>query len=214
MMPAWIWEKQIAHFSGDYHVVAMDLRSQGESSKTSDGGYPAAHARDINAVIERLQLAPVVIVGWSMGVTLIASYIEQFGTGSLAGIVFVDGLAGFDLTPEYYESRIGFLKGLQVNRSQRTGDFVRSMYRKQQSEEYLQKVTKAALGTPTDSAVAMGLAAFTTDNRPLMAKIDKPTLIAAATKSLLSQFQAGHALFVDAPDKFNRVLQEFLSGLR
>jgi non-heme chloroperoxidase len=177
-----------------------------------------------------LQLAPVVIVGWSMGVTLIASYIEQFGTGSLAGIVFVDGLAGFDLTPEYYESRIGFLKGLQVNRSQRTGDFVRSMYRKQQSEEYLQKVTKAALATPTDSAVAMGLAAFTTDNRPLMAKIDKPTLIAAATKSLLSQFQdtqksisgakleffddAGHALFVDAPDKFNRVLQEFLSGLR
>jgi len=31
------------------------------------------------------------------------------------------------------------------------------MYRKQQSEEYLQKVTKAALATPTDSAVAMGL---------------------------------------------------------
>jgi hypothetical protein len=48
------------------------------------------------------------------------------------------------------------------------------MYRKQQPEEYLQKVTKAALATPTDSAVAMGLAAFTTDNRPLMAKIDKP----------------------------------------
>jgi hypothetical protein len=39
-MPAWIWENQIAHFSVDHRVVAMDLRSQGKSSKT--GGYSGA----------------------------------------------------------------------------------------------------------------------------------------------------------------------------
>src|SRR5262249_16991833 len=27
-MPAWIWEKQIEHFTANYRVVAMDLRSQ------------------------------------------------------------------------------------------------------------------------------------------------------------------------------------------
>jgi non-heme chloroperoxidase len=229
-MPAWIWENQIAHFSASYRVVAMDLRSQGESSKTGEGDYPASHGRDIKAVIDQLHLAPVVLVGWSMGVSLIASYVDQFGTSALAGIVLVDGVPALDLTPEYMKSSIEFLKGLQTNRSQLTDGFVRSMYRKPQSEEYLQKLIKASLATPTESAMAMGLAGFTTDNRPALAKIHKPTLIAAATKALLSQFQemqksiagakldlfddAGHALFVDDADKFNILLDKFLTSLK
>jgi microsomal epoxide hydrolase len=189
-MPAWIWEKQIARFSGDYRVVAMDLRSQGESSKTGEGDYPASHGRDIKAVIDQLHLAPVVLVGWSMGVTLNASYVDQFGTSSLAGIVMVDGMAGVDLTPEFTSSSIEFLKGLQTNRSQLTDAFVRSMFRKPQSEEYVQKLIKASLATPSESAIAVGLASFTTDNRPALAKIDKPTMIAGATKEILTQLQA------------------------
>src|SRR5271155_4702388 len=49
-MPAWIWETQIAFFSRDYRVVAMDPRSQGESTQTGEGLYPAARGRDIKAV--------------------------------------------------------------------------------------------------------------------------------------------------------------------
>jgi non-heme chloroperoxidase len=229
-MPAWVWEKQIAHFSVDYRVVAMDPRSQGESSKTGEGDYPASQGRDIKEVIEQLHLAPTVLVGWSMGVTLIASYVDQFGTSALAGIVFVDGVAGLDLTPEFTKSSIEFLKGLQTNRSQLTDSFVRSMFRKPQSEEYLQKLMKASLATPTDSAIAIGLAGFTTDNRPAIAKINKPTVIAAATMTLLPQMQdmqktipgakleifdgAGHALFIDDAGKFNILLDEFLTNLK
>ena len=40
-MPAWIWQSQIDYFAHDYRVVAMDPRSQGQSSQTSDGLYPA-----------------------------------------------------------------------------------------------------------------------------------------------------------------------------
>jgi pimeloyl-ACP methyl ester carboxylesterase len=71
-MPGWIWENQISHFSPDYRVVAMDPRSQGDSSKAGEGNYPASHARDIKAVIDQLHMAPVVLVGWSMAVTEIA----------------------------------------------------------------------------------------------------------------------------------------------
>ena len=147
-MPAWIWENQISHFSNDYRVVAMDPRSQGESSKPGEGDYPASRARDIKAVIDQLHLGPVVLVGWSMGVTEIASYVGQFGTNGLAGIVLVDGIAGMDLTPDAYKNSIDFLKGMQSNRSQVTADFVRSMYKKHQAEEYLQRVIKASLMTP------------------------------------------------------------------
>jgi non-heme chloroperoxidase len=230
MMPGWIWENQISHFSADYRVVAMDPRAQGESAKTGEGDYPASRARDIKAVIDQLHLAPVVVVGWSMGVIEIASYVDQFGTNGLAGIVLVDGLAGLDLTPDFTKNSIEFLKAMQVNRERQTSDFVRSMYKKPQAEEYLRRVIKASLATPTDSAVAMGLAGFTTDNRPALAKIDKPTVIAAANKNLMPAFQdmqkripgskietfddAGHALFVDDAEKFNILLEEFITTLK
>ena len=53
-MPAWIWQSQIDYFAHDYRVVAMDPRSQGQSSQTNDGLYPAARARDIKAVVDQL----------------------------------------------------------------------------------------------------------------------------------------------------------------
>jgi len=226
-MPAWIWENQIVHFSAEYRVVAMDLRSQGESSKSGD---PASHARDVKAVIDELHLAPAVLVGCSMAVTEIASYVDQFGTGRVAGFVLVDGIAGLDLTPEFVNGSIDFLNAMQTNRSQQTSDFVRSMFRKPQSEQYLQKLIKASMATPTYAAIAIGLADFNADNRPALAKIDKPTLIVGATRRLLPQFQdmqksiphakleffddAGHALFVDDADKFNTLLGEFLMSLK
>ena len=113
-MPGWIWENQIAHFSADYRVVAMDPRAQGDSSKTCSGSYPASHARDIKAVIDQLHLAPVVVVGWSMAVTEIASYVDQFGTNGIAGLVLVDGVTSFvkfvgrdDQTVDRLSERLG-----------------------------------------------------------------------------------------------------------
>jgi len=229
-MPAWIWENQISHFSADYRVVAMDPRSQGESSKSCEGSYPAARARDIKAVVDQLHLAPVVLVGWSMAATEIASYVDQFGTSGIAGIVFVDGAVAFDMTGDGLKGYFDFLKSEQTNREKFASEFVRGMYKKPQSEEYLQRVIKASLQTPTDSAITMALAMITTDNRPALAKIDKPTVIVGATPRMKPMFEdmqkripgarlemledAGHALFVDDAEKFNILLDEFLTSLK
>lgn len=62
MTPGWIWENQVAHFSKNHRVVAMDQRSQGQSSKPNDGHDPASRARDIKRVVDQLKLAPVVLV--------------------------------------------------------------------------------------------------------------------------------------------------------
>lgn len=226
-MPAEIWEHQIAHFSQRTRVVAMDPRSQGKSSQTSDGHYPAARARDIKAVVDQLGLAPVVLVGWSMGVTELAAYVDQFGTDTVAGLVLVDGLAGWDFdpktTPRFWEWAAGF----QKDRSKQTDAFVRSMYKKPQSEDYLQRIIRASLRTPTNSAMALLLGLLTSDYRLALEKINKPALIlfASGTQwdalyedlarriagSRVERFPgAGHALFVDEPARFNSLLDEFL----
>lgn len=62
----------------------MTLSERSRSSVGREGDYPAAHARDMKAVIEQLRLSPVVLVGWSMGVPEIAAYVDQFGTSALA----------------------------------------------------------------------------------------------------------------------------------
>lgn len=71
--PAWIWERQIDHFSKSFHVVALDPRSQGESEQVTEGLYAERRSQDIKELMEHLQLPPAVLVGFSMGVAEVLS---------------------------------------------------------------------------------------------------------------------------------------------
>jgi len=229
-MPAWIWENQISYFSKDYRVVAMDPRSQGDSSQVSDGLYPAARARDIKAVVTQLHLAPVVIVAWSMAVVETMAYIDQFGTGDFAGFVFVDNDAS-GRAPGDADQDFGLLKGVLEDRQNAANNFVRKLnFKKPQAEEYLQKVIQASLRVPTNTAVALLVGYFVADYRSVLPKIDKPSIVCASKTPYMativemqkqmqgSQLEVfdgdGHALFVDDADKFNSLLEEFLLDLR
>lgn len=226
-MPAWIWQQQIDHLAPKFHVVAIDPRCQGESSQTSEGLYPAQMARDIKAVIDQLHLAPVVLVGWSMAVEETLSYVDQFGTRDVAGLVLVDSNAG-GLAPGEAEQDLTLLKGVLEDRHNTGTFFVRKIqFHKPQPEDYVQRVIRASLSVPTNSAVALLAGAYTADYRAVLPKIDKPTLVCAAAgpfldrvvemqkqipASKLEVFEgAGHALFVDNPDQFDAALDDFLA---
>jgi non-heme chloroperoxidase len=229
-MPAWIWQKQIDALSKKYRVVAMDPRSQGESTRTAEGLYPAQMARDIRSVIEQLHLAPVVIVGWSMAVVETLSYVDQFGTKDVAGLVLVDESAGGQ-QPGESQMEFGILKGVLDDRKNTTDYFVRKIqFHKPQAEEYIQRVIAAALSVPTSDAVALLVGRYAADYRAVLPKIDRPTLVCAAKGpffdrvvemrqaipgSQLEVFEGdGHALFVDDPEKFNAALDDFVVDLR
>ena len=49
------------------HVVALDQRGHGQSQKGPDDYSRDAYVQDVIAVIEQVQLAPVVLIGQSMG---------------------------------------------------------------------------------------------------------------------------------------------------
>ena len=232
-MPAWIWEHQIAHFSKTHHVVAMDPRSQGDSEKPPEGHYPAARARDINAVVDALNLSPVVLVGWSMGVTEAVAYVNECGTDNLAALVLVDGFAGSDFDPVQSPQMLRWAHSFQLDRAKATDAFVRTLYfnpEVKEDEAYIRRVINASLKTPTNSAMALLLGYFTTDLRPALAKINKPTLIVVAQSPWMKYYEevhqltsgsrlevfegVGHALFVDAADRFNRLVEEFLQSLQ
>jgi non-heme chloroperoxidase len=228
-MPAWIWQSQIDYFSHDYRVVAMDPRSQGQSSQTNDGLYPAARARDIKAVVDQLHLAPVVIVSWSMAVVETIAYVDQFGTSDFAGLILVDNDAG-GRAPADADQDFGLLKGVLEDRQKSLDGFIRNLnFKKPHPEEYITRLEKASLLVPTNSAVALLVGYFVADFRPVLPKIDKPVVVCAAKSGYMSTIVAmqknipgsklevfdgdGHALFVDDPDKFNALVEDFLLNL-
>ena len=226
-MPAWIWEHQIAHFSRHYRVVAFDPRSHGDSERVTEGHYPNRLARDIRELTQHLELPPTVLVGWSMGALQVLTAVEQFGTGWLSAVVLVDEVLGYSPNAWMDPRRRG--KGrleLQADRKGVTDRFVRGMYKRPQPEDYLQRIMTESLRTPTNTAVTLG-ASFSAvgDWRKILPNIDRPLLFvvtepqrkqaegvsADVPSARVEVFErAGHALFVDEPDRFNRLLEDFL----
>lgn len=229
-MPAWIWDPQIQYFAGHYHVVALDPRSQGDSDKPLEGNSPERRAQDIKELVDHLKLGPVVLVGWSLGVPELLSYAEQFGGGQVRAYVLVDGFAWDKLDPQFATAMLGMFRRLATDRRGFTEQFVRSMYKKPQAENYLRRVVEASLKMPTDSAISASVGSISrADWRPAIVKIDRPVLILcqAAVKSMAADLvlslvpstrvetfdDAGHALFVDDAARFDAVLEDFVQHL-
>jgi microsomal epoxide hydrolase len=229
-MPAWIWQKQIDEFSKGFRVIAVDPRSQGESDKPTYGHLPETRARDYKELIDHLELKRPVLVGWSMACAEQLKYVEQFGTENLAGLVLVDGFIPDKPSPEMLIGMSGWMNLLQQDRQKQADGFVRGMYRKPQPEEYLKRVINASTSVPADTAVVLIYDMIAVkDFSKAFARLDRPVLFAyqpetqptadflkskLGDKLRLERFDGdGHALFVDDPEKFNRILAEFLQSL-
>lgn len=61
------WDELVARLPGGYRAVAVDLRGCGDSPKPSQGYAYTDYVADFAALIERLQLPPLAVVGHSMG---------------------------------------------------------------------------------------------------------------------------------------------------
>src|SRR6202451_303905 len=147
-MPAWIWQKQIDEFSKNYHVIAVDPRSQGESDQPTYGHMPETRSRDYKELVDSLGLKQPVLVGWSMACGELVKYAEQFGTDNVGGLVLVDGFLADKLSPEMFIGISGWMNMLQQDRQKQADGFVRSMYKKPQTEEYLTRVIDASVRVP------------------------------------------------------------------
>ena len=231
-MPAEIWENQIAYFAKNYRVIAIDPRSQGDSDKPHEGDFPERRARDYKELLDGIGARVPVLVGWSMGVHEILTYVDQFGPDSARALVLVDGFLWDKAAPELSSQGAQWMRGYQLDRRTSTEQFVRSMYKKPQSDAYLRKITEAALSTPADSAAVLtynllsreswtpALTKVASAKMPVLGFFTPPTkstvdLLRARLPGaqLLTFDDAGHALFVDDSEKFNSTLENFLKSV-
>jgi non-heme chloroperoxidase len=240
-IPGWstggdIWRHQIDTFAKTHRVITFDSRSQGESTKTTNGNTPEIRAQDLHALLERLGVRRPVLIGWSQGVQDTAAYVERYGTKDLAGIVLVDaavsdGADGMVARSQETAEQFKMFAVYQAHQKEYLAGMMRAIISKPQSDGVIEQLVSTGMKTPSDAGVGMLVAdMFGVNRTPALKKIECPTLIIASTKSFElprqqaaanqiphARFEkiddAAHAVFVDQPDRFDELLKNFLANV-
>jgi pimeloyl-ACP methyl ester carboxylesterase len=91
------WDNLAAALVPDYHVMAMDLRGRGRSEKPAEGYSLGHHVRDIECLLDDLNIDQAVIMGHSLGAFIGLAFAAQFPQ-RVERLILVDG--GGDLSKE------------------------------------------------------------------------------------------------------------------
>ncbi len=87
------WESQMFFLaSKGYRCIAHDRRGHGRSSQPSEGNEMDTYADDLAALIEKLGLKNIVLIGFSTGGGEVARYIGRHGTQRAAKAVLVSAV--------------------------------------------------------------------------------------------------------------------------
>ena len=83
------WDKQADYFAGRYQVVRLDLAGHGESGHERKDYRIDAFSDDVVAVVEKLGLKQVILIGHSMGGPVSVEAAKRLGD-RVIGVVGVD----------------------------------------------------------------------------------------------------------------------------
>ena len=223
-MPGWIWEAQIQALAARHRVFAMDPRGQGRSDAPAAGYEPIRRGKDIADAIKTLSSTPVLVVGWSLGVLDTLAYVHTHGDRMIAGLVLVDNSVGEEPAP--VAAPPSKTAPSNMPHAERMRRFVHGMFRQPKSAAWLDRLVHDCLRTPEAASKAL-LAyplpraywkeAVYATGRPLLYVV-RPRWAAQAENLVRNRpateieifNDAGHALFVDEPGRFNALLDSFV----
>ena len=232
------FDAQLSGLSPPYRTVAFDFRGHGRSDKTEIGHTIGQYARDVDAMFRALSLEDLVIVGWSLGALVSWEYLDRFGTDRVRALVEVD----MEPCPvERADNPYGSysVEGLrELNRGlQSDPDAVieRSIDKllADPTSKRLRTVMYDEMSRTPPSIKSAMLLELLCDYREVLPAIDVPTLVCAGTDEKWRSVPAveyaaelipdasvelfeesGHCLTIEEPDRFTRVVADFVESIR
>lgn len=223
------FKNNITYFSKNYHCLTLDIRGHGLSRQIDTNLNLNQVARDVQALILRLNLDSIIMIGHSMGAVVIFSYIYQFKTHLLKGICIIDQLPKLLKDKQWdfgVEGGIEIIQKLEQSLNHDFSTFVENVTKQNSSMER----TIRDMDKETILTFFRELCAF--DYRTLMSEIDIPVLCMLKSETNLPlnplgkwyqnnlpnctyiEFpESGHWIFKDKEDKFNLSLERFIQQL-
>ena len=129
------WEKQTATLlAAGHRVITYDRRGFGRSSKPSLGYNYDTFASDLNAVLSKLNLQKVDLVGFSMGTGEVTRYIGKYGSNRVRKAVLIGTLGPYLVkaadNPEGVETSVfdGIKAAIKADRPAFLLDFLHNFY--------------------------------------------------------------------------------------
>jgi len=220
-----IWDAQVSHFSEKYKVVNVDLPGFGRSGNNRQNWTMAALGNDVSAVINKLDLEQVVLVGFSMGGP-VAIETANIVPERVAGVVLIDNMQNVE--ENYPPPVMSFIDSLFMDlvTNPTNEKLIGGGFYKKNPENSFERVFAILKDAPTigwreslhdylrwrneDMALSLQrcqvpIIAINSDMQPT--NVD-------AFKKLVPSFQAkivpdvGHLIMWDAEEEFNRLLEE------
>jgi len=230
-MVAEVWKEQFPYFAArGFHVLALDPRSHGQTTRTEEGNTYHQQAADLHVFLKTLNMEHPILVGWSAGVVVLLEYLSSPETLQPESLVFVDGAPALLNQPDYphglsMQQARDVLVNLQEDRAKFADQFVRGMFKSKQPELIYKELIAGSMKTPTGTAAALFFDMISGDRRPALLRVAVPALVLMTQERLsLGEYMqskiprsklevipdAGHALFIEKPQTFNQILEKFL----
>lgn len=232
-----MWQPQVAYFARDgWRVIAPDLRGYGDSAVVAGMTTLDTFARDIAALLDRLDVADAVLCGLSMGGQIVMEFYRQF-PDRVRALVLADTFA------EAETASGRKLRNDTADRLLREGmaPFAQEALPRMLAERTIREqpavvrhVLRMMCDTnPAGAAAALRGRAERPDYVELLGRIAVPTLVVVGEYDEFTTIQdahamceripdgalvvvhdAGHMPNLEQPDAFNEEVARFLGGVR
>lgn len=226
-----VWARQVDYFSSrGYQVTTYDQRNHGASQ--FDPNLTSIHrlSQDLKNVLSLPNIQEPVLIGHSMGVSVIYDFLRQYPDYPLAGVVAVDQSPKLINTPSWpygymQVTRTNYRQGLLHPRCSETLNGI---------DPYvfdLLKVARQQYPFNRDANQELVADVARQDYRSTLAKTKVPTLLVTANQSpfyrgkyaqvakdnpVISHVainQGGHVIMAEKVGAFNQVVEDFLKKL-
>lgn len=219
-----------------YRMIALDLRSHGQSP-TSDGGHTIGQfAADLDAFLSGLAIDRCTLVGWSMGNLVTWEYLKAFGTGRVASHVNVSqgptdfASDAFPYAPLSFEALTGLIAGCQGDFRGTMAHIVPLMYKADLSNEDLswnldevdrigpnagccvildQSLYNATEAIATANVPTLNI--FGADEKLIPLKMGEWCHANIAGSEYLVFDESGHCPQLEEPERFNATMIDWLA---
>jgi pimeloyl-ACP methyl ester carboxylesterase len=215
------WSNQVEEFSKDYTVVTLDLGGHGESGMNRKTWTLQAFGADVAAVVNKLGLKQVILVGHSMGGPVCVEAARLL-PGKVVAIIGVDTFQDFGrrFTPEQIA---GFTAQFKADFPTFTAAWIKNMFPPTADSSLVTHVATDMASAPPDVAIGAmqsmlqydGVAALKDMRVPIRGiNSDRQPVNVEGNKAASASFEVtmmsgvGHFIQLEAPAAFNTNLHK------
>ncbi len=223
------WKEQVPHFARKHEVVLIDLAGHGESGLNRKAWTIAAFGGDVVAVVEKLGLDKVVLIGHSMGGSVILEAAQRM-PNRVVGLVGVDTFNNVE--EKFTQEQIdGFFSAFRANFAEAMSNFARySFFMPNADSVFVEKIIARMSAVPPEVGLGAAEAQVNFTNNDLLQALRQirapvrcinsariPTNVEAG-KRYTSSFEVtlmpavGHFVMMEDPATFNRLLDDTIKG--